>query len=162
MRAVYPGSFDPVHLGHLAVIEQVSGDVDTLVVAVLANPAKPSGLFDRDERVRLLATATEALSNVTVVGSDGLAVDVARREGADAIVRAAHKGLPNERSMAAVNERASGLTTLFVVPAPEVASISSTLVRELVAAGELDAARQLVPPAVAAALSVSRRGRGGR
>jgi pantetheine-phosphate adenylyltransferase len=154
MRALYPGSFDPVHLGHLGVIEQVSRDVDGLIVAVLANPAKPTGLFGRDERVRLLATSTEHLSNVVVVGSEGLAVDVARREGADVIVRAAHKGLANERAMAAVNERASGLTTLFVVPAPGVASISSTVVRELVAAGEIEAACRLVPPAVAAALSL--------
>ena len=153
MRAIYPGSFDPVHLGHLGVIEQVAREVDALIVAVLANPDKPAGLFDPNERVRLIADATADLSNVSVVASEGLAIDVARREGATVIVRAAHKGLAAERSMAAVNERASGLCTLFVVPAPAVASISSTVVRELVAVGELDAASRLVPPSVAAALS---------
>jgi pantetheine-phosphate adenylyltransferase len=151
--ALYAGSFDPIHLGHLAVIEQSARSFDHVVVAVLANPQKPSGLLTAPERVVLVEASTTHLPNVRCVHFFGLTVDLARREGADVLVRSAHKDVNDERSMAAMNEMLSGIRTFFAAPAPATAAVSSSMVRRLIAAGRVDLATHLVPPAVADALS---------
>lgn len=151
--ALYAGSFDPIHLGHLGVIEQASESYDRVVVAVLANPAKSQGLFGADKRVSLVAQATRHLGNVSSVHHHGLTVDLARALGADVLIRAAHKEFDAEFEMASVNSNISGLATVLVPARAKTRLISSSLVRSLLAEGRLAAARDLVPPSVAVALA---------
>lgn len=151
--ALFAGSFDPVHLGHLSVIEQAAAAFDEVVVAVLANPDKASGLFAPAERVRLLVGAVVGLDRVRVEQFHGLTVDLARRTGAGVLVRAAHKEYAVERSLASANHLLAGIPTVFVGADPATGSISSTLVRNLLDTGRLARAQELVPPNVARALA---------
>jgi pantetheine-phosphate adenylyltransferase len=150
--ALYPGSFDPLHLGHVHVVEQAAGIFDEVVVAVLGNAGKHSGLLAMSDRVRLAKAAFARLGNVRCIGSDGFTVDVARREGAQFIIRSAHKDLAHEHAMAGTNNMMSGIRTVFAKADPTTAAISSTLVRDLVARGEIDRAVHLVPHPVGEAL----------
>jgi pantetheine-phosphate adenylyltransferase len=149
--AVYPGSFDPFHLGHLEVVQCTAEMFDEVLVAVLINPAK-LGLLAPAERVDLIEESTTHLPNVRGLCHEGLTLDLARREGADVIVRAAGKEVRNERTMAATNEAVSGIRTCFVAPQPATAAISSSLVRMLLATGRHDGIRPLVPAPVFDAL----------
>lgn len=150
--ALYPGSFDPFHLGHLGTTQQAARSFDEVVVAVLGNPQKQSGLFPVPERVDLVTASVVHLANVRCVAFDGLTIDLAPQEDAAVIIRAAHKDLRTERSMANANEMMSGIRTFFTAPEMATATISSTMVRTLMAQGETAAAAALVPPPVAAAL----------
>ena len=80
--ALYAGSFDPIHLGHLGVIEHAARTYEQVVVAVVANPEKPAGMFRPEERLRLLTGATAHLPTVRSVQFYGLTVALARSEGA--------------------------------------------------------------------------------
>src|SRR5215831_20923137 len=85
-RAVYPGMFDPVHNGHVDVIQRSLRIFDELIVAVVANPAKEP-LFTMKERLEMIDEATSDLSNFRIVAFDGLLIDLVARERADCIVR---------------------------------------------------------------------------
>ena len=150
--ALYPGSFDPFHLGHLNVVEQVARIFDEVVVGVLGNPRKPSGLFTLDDRVRLVEAATAHLTNVRCVSSDKLTIDMAACEGAVVLVRSGHKDARHESTMAATNEQMSGIQTLFAAADPNLRTISSSLVRDLMSRGHTGDAARLVPPPVGRAL----------
>ncbi len=152
VTALYPGSFDPFHLGHLHVVEQAAPIFDEVIVGVLGNPRKLSGLFAIPERVRLASAATAHLPNVRCLHSESLTVDVARTHGAGFIIRSGHKEGRHEMTMAAMNEYMSGVQTLFAAADPTRRLISSSLVRELVSRGETDAAARLVPAPVGEAL----------
>jgi pantetheine-phosphate adenylyltransferase len=154
---LYPGSFDPIHLGHLDVIEQASELFGDVVVAVMHNEEKPPGAFDVDERVQLITeSAAEAgLSDrVRVIVHRGLTVDAARVAGADFIV----KGLRNtgdfeiEQQMALTNHSVTGIRTVYVPCSIERGFISGRFVREIARYG--GAVSHLVPGPVARALSV--------
>ena len=146
MTAVlYPGSFDPFHLGHLNVVEQAAGIFDEVIVGVMGNPRKQSGLFAIADRVRMAEAATGHLRNVRCVWSSGLTIDLARGEGADFLVRSGHKESGDERTMAAMNERMSGIRTVFAAADPSTRTISSGRVRDLMSRGDTAAAVQLVP-----------------
>jgi pantetheine-phosphate adenylyltransferase len=151
--ALYAGSFDPIHLGHLGVIERAAQAYDEVLVAVVANPGKKHGMFRPEERLRLVSMATEPLSNVRSVHFHGLTVDLARREAVTVLVRSAHKERGNEFMLAAMNERLAGIPTVFFASDPRTRTISSSLVRQLVDAGELTAAQELVPACVRQALT---------
>ena len=86
VKAVYPGSFDPVTYGHLDIIERASKVVDELIVAVLVNSGK-NPLFSMEERVEMLKEATREFSNVHIATFQGLTVDFARKMGAKVMVR---------------------------------------------------------------------------
>jgi pantetheine-phosphate adenylyltransferase len=146
--ALYAGSFDPVHLGHLSIIERAARAFDEVVVAVLGNPNKRSGLFTIEERVGLITEATSHLVGVRVVAHHGLTVDVAAAVGASVLVRSAHKDHSDELTMAATNERMTGVLTAFIPADPATAWISSTIVRRAVADGRLDDVGPLVPACV--------------
>ena len=152
--ALYPGSFDPFHVGHLSVVEQVAACYERVVVAALGNAAKP-GFLPLERRARLIAAAVAHLPNVEAVYGDGLTVDMARRVGAGVIVRAAGKEVRTELVMAATNRAVAGIETVLVPPAASTAYIGSRHIRALVAAGHLSAVAALVPPAVYEDLSRS-------
>ena len=151
--AVYPGSFDPITLGHLDVIARAAGVFPRLVVAVLVNTRKPV-LRDADERAAVIGEAlAEAMpqggQGVEVMKFDGLTVDLARRVGADFIVRGlrAVSDFESESQMAHTNRKlAPGIDTIFFMAALEHAYLSSSLVREIALFG--GDVSHMVPPAV--------------
>lgn len=136
MIAVYAGSFSPPTKGHLDVIRRSSALFDEVVVAVLSQQAKKY-LFSPEERQAMLLEITREFKNVRVISDTGLLVDVARREGADVIVR----GLRNssdllfEMQMAEANRQIGNIETVFISCLPEYSMISSTIVRDCAAHG---------------------------
>ena len=143
--ALYPGSFDPVHVGHLTVIEKAASMFDRVVVAVVGNPDKPSGMFSIAERIRLIEAAVAELGNVECISHNGLTVDALPTTGSDVIIRTGHKDAEDEWAMLAMNKLMTGARTFFVPPDPSVAHVSASLVRSLAGDGRLDDAISLVP-----------------
>jgi pantetheine-phosphate adenylyltransferase len=131
--ALIPGSFDPVTFGHLDVIERTSRLFDHVLVAAVGNPGKAPPLFTLHERQAMLADVTAHLDNVEIGAFEGLLVDFALAHGVDAIVKGlrAVSDFDFELQMAQVNERMSGIATLFFPTAPEHSFLSSSLVREV-------------------------------
>lgn len=151
--ALYPGSFDPLHLGHLSVIEKAAAMFDDVVIAVIGNPRKHSGLFSVEDRIALIERSTLGLPNVSCRGQQGLTVAAVRQAGADVIIRTGHKDKGDEWSMQAMNELMAGVKTCYVPPPAELLFLSSTLVRSLLARDRLSDATRLVPTPVAESLS---------
>ena len=131
--ALIPGSFDPVHNGHLEVIERASRLFDEVVVAALRNPQKSEALFDDDERRDMLEEAVAHLANVRVVTMSTLVVNVAKEVGASAIVKGlrAVSDFENELQMAQMNKQLSGVETLFIPTSSAHSFIASRLLREV-------------------------------
>jgi pantetheine-phosphate adenylyltransferase len=132
-RALIPGSFDPVTFGHLDVIERTARLFDSVVVAAVGNPGKAPALFSLDERQAMLAEVTAHLPNVEIDAFEGLLVDFALARGVEAIVKGlrAVSDFDSELQMAQLNERMSGIATVFFPTAPEHSFLSSSLVREV-------------------------------
>jgi pantetheine-phosphate adenylyltransferase len=132
-RALIPGSFDPVTFGHLDVIERTSRLFDHVIVAAVNNPGKAASLFSLDERQGMLTEVTGHLDNVSIDAFEGLLVDFALARGVDAFVKGlrAVSDFDVELQMAQMNERMSGIPTLFFPTAPEHSFLSSSLVREV-------------------------------
>jgi len=143
--AVCPGSFDPVTLGHLDVIGRVVEQFDEVVVAVLINKRK-QGLFSVEERIAMLDDVTADLPNVRTDSFHGLLVDYCRDHGIKAIVKGlrAVTDFDYELQMAQMNQRLSGVDTLFMSTSPEFSFVSSSLVKEVATYGG-DVAHLLSP-----------------
>ncbi|HZN53463.1 MAG TPA: pantetheine-phosphate adenylyltransferase [Methylomirabilota bacterium] len=145
-RAVYPGMFDPVHNGHVDVIQRSLQIFDELIVAVVANPAKQP-LFSVKERLEMIDEATSELSNFRIVAFDGLLIDLVARERADCIVRGirAVSDFEYEFQMALMNRKLrSTVETVFLMPHEKYTYISSRLIKEVASFGTSVAG--LVPP----------------
>ncbi len=151
--AVYPGSFDPIHLGHVDVIERAAKLFDTLIVAVFVNTAK-TPLFNESDRLHMVREATKHISNVSVESSDDLLVRYVQKRGAGAIVRGLRAVLDfdYEFQIALMNKKmAPDLETIFILTGEKYSYLSSTLVKELASYGaEL---KNLVPTQVELALN---------
>ena len=135
--AIYPGSFDPVTLGHLDLIKRAEKLVDRLVVAVLHNPAKTCA-FSVAERVDFLRELLADRPNIEITTFHGLLVDFAKIQGAHFIVRGvrAFSDFEYEFQMALMNRKlASDLETVFLMPKEEYSVVSSRMVREVGAMG---------------------------
>jgi pantetheine-phosphate adenylyltransferase len=132
-KALIPGSFDPVTFGHLDVIERTAKLFDHVLVATVGNPSKALPLFSLSERQEMLAEVTAHLGNVEIGAFEGLLVDFAMAHGVDAFVKGlrAVSDFDVELQMAQMNERMSGIATLFFPTAPEHSFLSSSLVREV-------------------------------
>lgn len=133
IKAVYPGSFDPVTYGHLDIIERAARVVDQVIVAVLLNSSKKP-LFTVDERVRMLQEATKGFENVTVDTFQGLTVDFARKAGAKVMIRGlrAVSDFESEMQIAQTNHSLNPeIDTMFFTTSLEYAFLSSTIVREV-------------------------------
>jgi pantetheine-phosphate adenylyltransferase len=131
--ALIPGSFDPVHNGHLEVIERASRMFDEVVVATLRNPQKNEPLFTLEEREEMLEKSVAHLGNVRIVSVSKLVVDVAKDVGAKIIVKGlrAVSDFENELQMAQMNKELSGVETLFLPTSSAHSFISSRLLREV-------------------------------
>jgi pantetheine-phosphate adenylyltransferase len=148
-RAVYPGMFDPVHNGHLDVIERSLRIFDELIVAVVANPGK-SPLFTASQRLEMIdETMPASNSNLRILAFDGLLIDLVARERADCIVRGirAVSDFEYEFQMALMNRKLSpSVETLFLMPHEKYTYISSRLIKEVASFGTSVAG--MVPPGV--------------
>lgn len=148
IRAVYPGTFDPVTNGHLDLIHRSAALFDSVFVAILRNTDK-TPLFSPEERVEMLENVVRGLSNVTVTTFDGLLVGYAEQIRASVIVRGirAVSDYEYELQMALMNRRlSSSVETVFLMPAEAYSYISSRLVKEISALG--GSVRGLVPAIV--------------
>ena len=148
LKAIYPGSFDPLTLGHLDVIERAALIFPRLLVAVVVNPQKREPLFTLDERKAMIVAATKHLPNVEVEDFRGLLAEFAKGAGADVIVKGLRvvSDFENEMSTALMNRSLSGIDTMFVPSDPKYSFVSSSLVKEVFfLGGEID---PYVPEAV--------------
>jgi len=156
--AIYPGSFDPITLGHIDVIGRAAGIFDKLLVSVLVNPRK-SPLLGLDERIATIREAVDeglpaVAAHVEVEGFDGLTVDYARRASAQFIVRGlrAISDFETEMQMAHTNRKLyPEVDTVFFMTALEHAYLSSSLVKEIAQFG--GDVSKMVPAAAARRLS---------
>jgi pantetheine-phosphate adenylyltransferase len=151
--ALYPGSFDPITLGHIDILERATGIFDRVVVSVLRNPEKQP-LFSVEERVELIREATRPLDgDVEVDAFDGLTVEHAKQVGAIAIVRGlrAVSDFESEFQMALMNRRLDpDIHTVFLMTSAPNVFMSSALVKEVCRLG--GDISEFVPPAIAEAL----------
>jgi pantetheine-phosphate adenylyltransferase len=131
-RCVCPGSFDPVTNGHLDVVERASRLYDEVTVAVLVNDSK-AGLFEVPERIEMLQEVTAGLGNVKVDSFQGLLVDYCRERDIPVVVKGlrAVSDFDYELQMSQMNNRLTGIETLFVATNPEYSFLSSSLVKEV-------------------------------
>ena len=137
LRAIYPGSFDPVTLGHMDIIKRSCKIVDELIVGVLNNNAK-TPLFSVEERVKMLREATKELKNVKVVEFEGLLVDFAKAIDAKVVIRGlrAITDFEYELQMTQTNHKLEpDVETLFLTTSIEYSFLSSTTVKEVAAFG---------------------------
>jgi pantetheine-phosphate adenylyltransferase len=151
--AVYPGSFDPITLGHLNVIERASRLFDKLIIGVGVNIEK-NPLFTPEERIELLRQSTRHVPNLEIRPFHGLAVEFVRSCGAKVIIRGVRPitDIQAELTMMMANRRlASDLETLFMIADGELAHVSSSLIKQIASVcGDEELSRFLQPNVVAA------------
>lgn len=151
--AVCPGSFDPLTNGHIDIIERSARLFDRVIVAVLVN-AEKRPLFEMPDRVAMIREALAHLPNIEIESFEGLLAEFVRSRSAQAVVRGLRSTTEfnDEWQMAQMNRRlAPDVETVFLVPAPDVAYVSSRLVKDIARLG--GPLEGLVPPGVAARLS---------
>ena len=146
---LYPGSFDPLHLGHVDVIEQSVALFGKVIVGVMHNPTKPGGMFDLEQRKEMITASISYLPSVKVVAFEGLAVDAVKQVKAAFIVKGLRTGgdFEVEQQMAHTNYFVSGVRTVYLPCRPDLSFLSSRFIREI--AHYRGDVSHLVPDAVA-------------
>lgn len=133
VRAIYPGSFDPVTFGHLDIIRRSARIVDELIIGVLVNKKKMP-TFSMEERVDMIEEAAKGLTNIKVVSFEGLTVDFAKAQDAHIIIRGlrAVTDFESEMQIAQTNHQLQEkVDTMFLTTSLEYAYLSSTIVKEV-------------------------------
>ena len=132
-RVLYPGSFDPIHHGHVEIIETSASLFDEVVVAAMRNPQKGDGLFDLDEREQMIKETVAHLPNVSVTMFSSLVVDLATELEVDFIIKGlrAVSDFESELQMAQMNNAVSGVHTVFIPSASARSFLASKLIREI-------------------------------
>ena len=131
--AIYPGSFDPVTLGHLNIIKRAAACFDKVIVCVMIN-SKKTGMFTPEERVEMLRRATERFPNVEVDFSNELLAAYAKRRDAHVVVKGlrAVSDYEQEVQMAVINRKLNPqLETMFLASSDKYTYLSSTIVKEM-------------------------------
>ena len=157
--AIYPGTFDPVTLGHMDVIRRARGVFDRLIVAIVARPRK-NAWFTLEERIDLMRKSLRGLRGIDVVSFDGLLVNFAREQGVHVLIRGlrAFTDFEYEFQMALSNRKLGpDIETVFLMTSETHSYVSSTVVREINDLGGDTAG--FVPPPVQKALLARRRAR---
>jgi pantetheine-phosphate adenylyltransferase len=136
VRALFPGSFDPITNGHLDVINRGMKLFDELIVAVGKSPLK-NQLFTPEERVEMIAELVKGLAGVSVESFEGLTVEYARQKKADVILRGLRSltDMNYELELAMTNRSVAGIETVFVMTTEQYGFISSTLIRQVASLG---------------------------
>ncbi len=136
VRAIFPGSFDPITNGHLDVIKRGMRLFDELIVAVGRSPVK-NQLFTPEERVEMIAELIRDLPGVVVESFDGLMVDYAARRKADVVLRGLRSltDVQYEFQLAMTNRAVAGIETIFIMTSEQYGFTSSTLIREVASLG---------------------------
>ena len=144
---IYPGSFDPLTLGHLDIIDRASRMFDKVIVCILINSGKKTSLFSLDERVIMLSDVLKKYDNVVVTSYKGLLIDFARENDTNIIIRGLREvtDFASELQMAQGNltmsrsystgDKSFAVETVFLATSPEYSFISSTMVREYASYG---------------------------
>lgn len=148
--ALFPGTFDPFHNGHLEVVETASALFDHLIVAPMRNPQKAEPLFTAEERREMIAESVAHLDNVSLHPFSSLVVDLARELRADVIVKGLRvaSDAESELQQAQMNKAVSGVETLFIPCSSEYAFIASKFLREFAHFGGADRIGSMVPAPV--------------
>lgn len=131
--AVFPGSFDPITLGHIGIVEKALPLFDKIIVAIGENSGKNS-LFSLDEKLKQVHTAFKKFPKVEVASYKGLTVDFCHHQKAEFILRGLRdvKDFEFEKSIAAMNAQLNnGIQSIFLMTQPEFAAINSSIVREI-------------------------------
>jgi pantetheine-phosphate adenylyltransferase len=152
--AVYPGSFDPITLGHLDVIKRAHRLFDRLIVGVGTNMEKVP-LFDAEERQALIRATTSHLKNIEIRTFSGLAVEFVQECGARVMIRGVRPitDIAAELTMMMANRRiASDVETLFMIADGELAHVSSSLIKQIAPLSSDDVLSRFLPPAVVRAV----------
>lgn len=136
VRAVFPGSFDPITNGHLDVINRGMKLFDELIVAVGKSPLK-NQLFSPEERIEMITELIKDLPGVSVEGFDGLTVGYAKKKKADVILRGLRSltDMNYELELAMTNRSVAGIETVFIMTTEQYGFISSTLIRQVASLG---------------------------
>ena len=134
--AIYPGSFDPIHLGHVRIVENAATIFDQVIVVAMQNREK-KGFLSIEKRQELLKTSFGHLNNVVTDSSTGLVVDVAKALNADVIIKGVRSSadFEIEMQMAQTNKKISAINTVFIPTDPEYSYISSRFIREISSEG---------------------------
>ena len=145
--AVYPGTFDPITLGHLNVMERASGLFDRVIVGVGVNVEKRA-TFEPHERQELIEGATSHLENIEIRTFSGLAVEFVKQCGARVMVRGVRPltDIPAELTMMMANRRlAPDVETLFMIADGELAHVSSSLIKQIAPLAGVDELSRFLP-----------------
>ena len=136
-KAVFPGSFDPFTLGHHSIVKRTLAFMDEVIVGIGINEGKRS-LIPVEKRVDIIRRLYADEPRVKVEAYSGLTVDFAREQGAEFIVRGIRtvKDFEYEEGIADINRKLTGIETIFLFTEPELASVSSSVVRELLHYGK--------------------------
>lgn len=146
-RVVFPGSFDPLTMGHLDICRRIAPLWDEVIICVVANPNK-QGLFTIDERVAMIDEEVKNLPNVSVDHWSGLLTDYCQSVGASAIIKGLRSAsdFDYETPMASMNHHLAGIETIYLSTSPQYAFISSSLCKEVAKlGGNIDG---LLPPRI--------------
>jgi pantetheine-phosphate adenylyltransferase len=155
-RAIYPGSFDPLTLGHVDVIERAAAVFDRVLVAVIVNPQKREPLFSLDERKGMIIESLHHVANIEVADFRGLLAHFVKAQRIEVIVKGLRvvSDFESEMSTALMNRSLSGVETVFLPSDPRYSFLSSSLVKEVFfLGGEID---QYVPSPVLRTLRAKR------
>jgi pantetheine-phosphate adenylyltransferase len=147
VRAIFPGSFDPITNGHMDVVRRSVKLFDELIIAVGRSPVK-NQLFTPEERVEMIAELITDLPDVSVESFEGLTVEYAARRKADVILRGLRSltDVQYEFQLAMTNRAVAGIETVFIMTSEQYGFTSSTLIREIASlGGDLS---NLIPPSV--------------
>lgn len=148
VKAIYPGSFDPITVGHLDIIKRASKNFDELYVAIMVNPDK-NYTFTKEERLKMIEKCVKGLKNVKVVIGDGLTVNFAKKIGCSVIVRGIRAVTDYESELALATSNMSlndKIETLFLVSRPELSFLSSSIAKEVASyGGDID---KFIPKAI--------------
>jgi pantetheine-phosphate adenylyltransferase len=136
VRAIFPGSFDPITNGHLDVVKRGMRLFDELIIAVGRSPVK-NQLFSPEERVEMIAELIQDLPGVLVESFEGLTVEYAARRQADVILRGLRSltDVQYEFQLALTNRAVAGMETIFIMSSEQYGFTSSTLIREIASLG---------------------------